>query len=42
MRRIATLAAALIAAATATGAFAAPASAMVTPPQPDPIVIVDR
>jgi hypothetical protein len=42
MRRIALLAAALLAAATAVSALAAPASASVRPPQPDPIVIVDR
>lgn len=42
MRRFAVFAMALIAALTAAGALAAPASAMITPPQPDPIVIVDR
>jgi hypothetical protein len=42
MRRIAMLAAALLTAATAVSALAAPASAGVRPPQPDPVVIVDR
>ena len=42
MRRIAVIAAALFAIVAAVGATAAPASASVTPPQPDPIVIFDR
>lgn len=42
MRRIAMLAVTLFASVVVGGAMAAPASAMVTPPQPDPIVIVDR
>lgn len=41
MRRIALLAAGLFALVAAVGA-AAPASATVTPPQPDPIIILDR
>lgn len=42
MRRIAALAVTLFTAVILGGALAGPASAMVTPPQPDPIVIVDR
>jgi Spy/CpxP family protein refolding chaperone len=42
MRRITRLVAVLLAAFAAVSLSAAAASAMVTPPQPDPIVIVDR
>jgi len=42
MRRIALLTVGLFAAVATACATAAPASALVQPPQPDPIVIVDR
>jgi len=42
MRRIILFAAGLSAVAATACATAAPASAMVQPPQPDPVVIVDR
>ena len=42
MRRIALLAAGLFAAVATACATAAPASAAVQPPQPDPIIIVDE
>ena len=42
MRRVALLAAGLFAAVATACATAAPASAMVQPPQPDPAIIIDR